>query len=86
MFPLLDFAVQEAKADARGARQSQCGQDGVDPDVIDDDLVVHKPAVHVDCSTMSAIALDAAGHSGHHGSRRGRGDRARGGRRGCWCQ
>jgi len=35
---------------------------------------------------MSAIALDAAGHRGHHGSRRGRGDRARGGRRGGWCQ
>lgn len=41
MFPLLDFAVQEAQADASGARQSQRGQDGVDPDVIDDDLIVH---------------------------------------------
>jgi len=82
VFPLLDFAIQEAQTDARGARQSQCGQDGVDPDVVDDDLVVHKSAVHVDCSTVRAIALDAAGHRGHHGSRRGRGDRVRSGRRG----
>jgi len=82
VFPLLDLAIQETQAHARGARQGQRGQDGVDPDVVDDDLVVHEPTVHIDCSAMRDIALAAAGHCGGHGSRCGRSNRVRSGRRG----
>jgi len=82
VFPLLDFAVQKAQAYARGARQGQRGQDGVDPDVVDDDLVVHEPAVHVDGPAVRAVPLAAPDYRGGHGRRRGHGDRVRGGRRG----
>lgn len=80
-FPLLDFAVQEADAQARGARKGQRGQDGVDPHVVDDDLVVHvQPAVHVH-RAMGAVARGAASDHGYHG-RGGRGHRT-GRDRGC---
>lgn len=69
-FPLLEFAVQEAQADARGAGQGQGGQDGVDPDVVDDYLVVHQPAVRVD-HPVRAVPLTFAQHDG--GGRAGRG-------------
>lgn len=83
VFPLLDLAVQETQAHASGARQGQRGQYGVDPDVVDDNLVVHEPAVHVDGPAVRAVALAVADHRGGHGrGRGGRGDRLCGGRRG----
>lgn len=79
MFPLLEFAVQEAQAQARGARQRQRRKYRVDPDVVDDDLVVHQPAVHVDGPVRAVALMTAADHGRDHG-RGGRGDRLR---RGC---
>lgn len=80
LFPLLELAVQEAQANARGAGQRECGQYGVDPDVVDDDLVVHQPAVHVD-GAVSPVALAVARHSGRgRGSGRCGGNRLRCGR------
>lgn len=80
MFPLLELAVQEAQAQAGRTGQGQCGQYGVYPDVVDDDLVVHQATVHVDGPVQSGdVALVAPGHGGQHGGRgRGRG-RGRGG-------
>lgn len=65
MFPLLDFTIQKAQAHARGTGQGQRGQYGINPDVVDDDLVIHQSPVHVH-GPMRAVALSAADRSIYH--------------------
>lgn len=80
MFPLLELAVQEAHTHARGARQCQRGQYGVDPHVVDHDLVVHESPVDVDGSVRAVPLTTAAQHRGGshgYGGGPGRGDCSR---------
>lgn len=81
VFPLLEFTVQEAHAQAGGTCERQGGQYCVDPHVVQDDFVVHEPAVHVHRAVRTVARTDAADRRDH--GRGGRGDHRLGRDRGC---